>query len=137
MEGNIQQGKRKYKTQRATQDNNTLRNPTNNHTNWRKQIVGDIMDMTNQDYTFRIYFQNVNSLAVGKGTQKWEDMIQEMTTRQVSECGFAETNTEWQAEKQKQDSKQNYNTPQDKQQWQRVPRTLNSRQYTNQEVQQQ
>jgi hypothetical protein len=43
---------------------------------------------------FRIYFQNVNG--IGKGTRKWEDMIQEMQARKVSVCGFAETNTEWQ-----------------------------------------
>ena len=47
------------------------------------------------DNNFRIYFQNVNGLAVGKETRKWEDIITEMTTRQVSICGFAETNTEW------------------------------------------
>jgi hypothetical protein len=57
------------------------------------ETFGDIMDKINQDNTFQIYFQNVNGLAVSKGTRKWEDIIQEMTTRQVSVCGFAETNT--------------------------------------------
>ena len=70
--------------------------PTNGN-----EPFGDTMDMQQQGNNFRIYFQNVNGLAVGKGTRKWEDMINEMTTRQVSVCGFAETNTEWHAEKTK------------------------------------
>jgi hypothetical protein len=45
--------------------------------------------------------QNVNGLAVGKCTRKWEDVIQKITTRQVSVCGFVETNTELHAEKTK------------------------------------
>ena len=63
------------------------------------ETFGDNMDIAQQENNFRIYFQNINGLAAGKGTRKWEDIIQEMTTRQVSVCGFAETNTEWQAEK--------------------------------------
>jgi hypothetical protein len=65
------------------------------------EAVGNTVDQTQQENNFRIYFQNVNGLAVGKGTRKWEDMIQEMTTRQVSVCGFAETNTKWHAKKAK------------------------------------
>ena len=34
-------------------------------------------------------------MAVGKGTRKWEDMIQEMNTRKVRVCGFAERNFKW------------------------------------------
>ena len=65
------------------------------------EMFGDNMDKAHQENNFRVYFQNINGLAAGKGTRKWEDIIQEMTTRQVSVCGFAETNTEWQAEKTK------------------------------------
>jgi hypothetical protein len=65
------------------------------------EAFGNPMEPIDQEKTFRIYFQNVNGLEIGKGTRKWEDIIQEMTTRQVSVCGIAETNTEWHAEKTK------------------------------------
>ena len=58
---------------------------------------GDNVDKIPEENNFRIYFQNVNGLE--KGTRKWEDMLQEMKTRQVSVCGFAKTNTEWHAKK--------------------------------------
>ena len=60
---------------------------------------GNNIDQPTQGNNFRIYFQNENGLAVGKGTRKWEDMIQEMNTRKVSVCWFAETNFEWNWEK--------------------------------------
>jgi hypothetical protein len=62
---------------------------------------GDSINSNPKTNNFRLYFQNVNGLAVGKGTRKWEDIINEMKTRKVSVCGFAETNVEWQAKNTK------------------------------------
>jgi hypothetical protein len=45
--------------------------------------------------TFCIYFQNVNGLAIGNTTRKLDNILQEMTTREVAVFGLAETNVEW------------------------------------------
>ena len=58
--------------------------------------IGDTMnDASGEPNNFRIYSQNVNGLNAGRGTGKWEGILEMANTNNVSIMGLSETNTEW------------------------------------------
>ena len=59
------------------------------------QPIGDAMTPDEDNNIFRIYFQNINGLNVGKGTGKFEGILSTANNNNVSVMGLAETNTEW------------------------------------------
>jgi hypothetical protein len=54
---------------------------------------GDKCDINRTD-NFRVYFQNVNGLSVGKHTQ-WDNILNKMTSKETAVFGLAESNVEW------------------------------------------
>ena len=70
----------------------TIISPANKKDN---KPIGDTLNNDEVSNTFRIYFQNINGVTAGKGTGKWDNILQTMVKKNVSIFGLAETNIEW------------------------------------------